>query len=154
MTRYKLITHTISSCYYSLPEHNPTVISSADTHQVILQQGQSLNEWCRAYSQGRPEIKWYLDGVRLHHGKGYTIRHVRITEGGQPGDEGTQSTIRLDKITVAETGEYRCVACNIGNCTSQVIRVYMNGKFRVRAGFGLVSSRLLLPWVFGLVECS
>jgi len=126
MTDHELVTHTISFCYYSLPEHNPTVKSSANTR--ILQQGQSLYEWCRAYSQGRREIRWYLDGVRLHNGNGYTISHVRITEGGQPGDQGTQSTIRVDKITVAKTGEYKCVACNIGNCTSQVIRVYVNGK--------------------------
>ena len=128
LTDYDLVTHTIRFCYYFLPERNPTVISSADTHQVILQQGQSLNEWCRAYSQGRQEIRWYLDGVRLHNGNGYTISHVRITDGGQPGDQGTRSTITVDKITVEKTGEYKCIACNIGNCTSQVIRVYMNGK--------------------------
>ena len=103
-----------------LPEHNPTVTSSAQ--KVILIPGKSLSEWCRAYSQGRPEITWYLDGVPLHDGNGYSITSTQL-------NQGTQSTLKSDTMSVEKTGEYKCVACNIGNCSSQAISVYIDGEY-------------------------
>ena len=64
----------------------------------------------------------------MHDGQGYTITSTLLSEGGQPGDEGTQSTLEAFAMSVEKTGEYKCVACNIGNCTSQVIRVYIDGE--------------------------
>ena len=49
--------------------------------------------------------------------------------GGTNGDEGTKSTIRADRLDVRRTGEYKCEACNIGNCTANVIEVFIDGKY-------------------------
>ena len=49
--------------------------------------------------------------------------------GGNDGDEGTQSTLKTDNMDVKKTGEYKCVACNTGNCTAQVINVFIDGKY-------------------------
>ena len=65
----------------------------------------------------------------MYDGQGYTITSTLLSEGGpQQGDEGAQSTLKADTMSVEKTGEYKCVACNIGNCTSQVIRVYIDGE--------------------------
>lgn len=111
-----------SSAMLITAEHNPTVTSSAQ--KVILIPGNSLSEWCRAYSQGRPEITWYLDGVPLHDGNGYSITSTQL-------NQGTQSTLKSDTMSVEKTGEYKCIACNIGNCSSQAISVYIDGTLNI-----------------------
>ena len=113
--------------FFVLPERNPTVSSSVQP--VVLKQGRSLNIWCTAFSQSTPEITWFLDGKQLYNGARYRITNTQLSHGGQqPGDEGTNSTLTAPTMKVEKTGEYKCVACNIGNCTSQVIRVYIEGE--------------------------
>ena len=113
-------------CLFLLQERNPSVRSS--TLEVVLKPGDSLTEWCKAFSQSRPNITWYLDGEAVYNGAGYTILHTQLNEGGHQGDEGIQSTLKASSMSVEKTGEYKCVACNIGNCTFQVIRVYIDGE--------------------------
>lgn len=120
-----------------LSERNPSVTSSAQ--QVVLKPKESLSEWCRAYSQSEPEITWYLDDEQVHDGNGYTITSTLLSEG-------TQSTLKADNMNVKKSGEYKCVACNIGNCTSQVIRVYIDGEYWelvLIISFHLLALRLL-----------
>lgn len=111
--------------FFCLIERNPSITSSAQ--QIVLQPKESLSQWCKAFSQSRPEITWYLDDEPLHDGNEYNITPTQLSEGGQQGDEGTQSTLKANTMSVDKTGEYKCVACNVGNCTSQVIRVYIDG---------------------------
>lgn len=118
-----------SSAMLITAERNPSVSSSA--RQVVLKPEESLNAWCQAFSQSRPDITWYLDGEPVNNGEGYTIKHTPLSEGGQQGDEGRQSTLTAVSMSVEKTGEYKCVACNIGNCTSRVILVYIDGTANI-----------------------
>jgi len=103
-----------------LSERNPSITSSAQN--VVLKPGQGLNEWCRAYSHAEPEITWYLDDQQVHDGYGYSITSSRLSEA-------KQSTLKADSMDVRKSGQYKCVACNIGNCTSEVIHVYIEGQY-------------------------
>ncbi|XP_074633719.1 cell adhesion molecule DSCAML1-like isoform X3 [Acropora palmata] len=117
-----------SSAMLITAERNPTVSSSV---QLVLKQGESLSVWCRAFSQSTPEITWYLDGEQVYNGAQYGVTNTQLSDGGMPGDKGTQSTLTASTMKVEKTGEYKCVACNIGNCTSQVIPVYIDGTANI-----------------------
>jgi len=108
--------------FYFLSERNPSITSSAQ--KVVLKSGQGLNEWCKAYSHSEAEITWYLDDQQVHDGYGYTITSSLPSEA-------KQSTLKADTMDVRKSGQYKCVACNIGNCTSEVIHVYIEGEYRV-----------------------
>lgn len=108
--------------FYFLLERNPSITSSAQ--KVVLKPGQGLNEWCKAYSHSEAEITWYLDDQQVHDGYGYTITSSLPSEA-------KQSTLKADTMDVRKSGQYKCVACNIGNCTSEVIHVYIEGEYRV-----------------------
>ena len=58
----------------------------------------------------------------MHDGNGYTITSALLVDG-------KQSTLKADNMNVKKSGEYKCIACNIGNCTSQVIPVYIDGEY-------------------------
>ena len=105
---------------YLLLERNPSITSSAQN--VVLKPGQGLNEWCRAYSLSEAEITWYLDDQQVYDGYGYSITSSR------QGDY-KQSTLKADTMDVRKSGQYKCVACNIANCTSEVIHVYIEGEY-------------------------
>ena len=104
---------------YFLSERNPSITSSAQ--KVVLKPGQGLNEWCRAYSHSETEITWYLDNQQVHDGYGYSITSSLLSVA-------KQSTLKADTMDVTKSGQYKCVACNIGNCTSEMIYVYIEGE--------------------------
>ena len=105
---------------YLLSEENPSITSSAQN--VVLKPGQSLNEWCRAKSQSEAEITWYLDDQQVYDGYGYSITSSRLSIG-------KQSTLKAATMDVRKSGQYKCVACNIANCTSEVIHVWIEGEY-------------------------
>lgn len=110
----------VNKTSYFLSERNPSITSS--TQKVVLKAGQGLNEWCRAYSHSEPEITWYLDDQQVLDRYGYTITSSLLSDA-------KQSTLKADSMNVRKSGQYKCVACNIGNCTSEVIRVYIEGEY-------------------------
>lgn len=112
--------YPVNKTSYFLSERNPSITSS--TQKVVLKAGQGLNEWCRAYSHSEPEITWYLDDQAVYDGYGYTITSSLLSDA-------KQSTLKADSMNVRKSGQYKCVACNIGNCTSEVIHVYIEGEY-------------------------
>lgn len=112
--------YPVNKTSYFLSERNPSITSS--TQKVVLKAGQGLNEWCRAYSHSEPEITWYLDDQQVLDRYGYTITSSLLSDA-------KQSTLKADSMNVRKSGQYKCVACNIGNCTSEVIRVYIEGEY-------------------------
>ena len=112
--------NNILTRFYLLSERNPSITSSAK--DVVLKPGQGLNEWCRAYSLSVPEITWYLDDQQVYDGYGYSITSSLL-------GSAKQSTLKADTMDVRKSGQYKCKACNIGNCTSEVIHVYIDGEY-------------------------
>lgn len=117
-----------SSAVLITGERNPSIRTSAD--RVVLNRGEKLHIWCKAFSQSRPEVTWYLDNVKLHEEDGYSMTQ-ELEVGGTNGDEGTKSTLRADTLDVRRTGEYKCEACNTGNCTANVIEVFIDGTTNI-----------------------
>ncbi|XP_048588601.1 Down syndrome cell adhesion molecule-like protein 1 isoform X2 [Nematostella vectensis] len=102
---------------FSVPTFNP------GTPDIILYPGTPLQITCEVSAIPYPrDVQWYHDDIPLTGGHDYIITAM----------PGTKRSSRLSKlsrtaVSMADSGEYKCVASNAAGSAEQVIKVYVRG---------------------------
>ncbi|CAD6199305.1 unnamed protein product [Caenorhabditis auriculariae] len=90
--------------FTEFPKESPHIVR----HSYFKQEfklGYKLKLFCKATGHPRPQIVWYHNGAEVNPDKGRTIRYTLH-------DSTLSSFLDVDPTTIADAGEYECVASN------------------------------------------
>ncbi|CAH1778166.1 unnamed protein product [Owenia fusiformis] len=136
----------------------PEILSNSSNFDVVEQKNATI--MCKIYADPKPRITWYKDSIRIDVSHQQTKYNV-----SEPGSTTLTSYLFITKLSLLDTGEYKCEAQNSGGTAQVLFKLNVSPKhfnyddltsllqagsiFGITAGVLLVIILLAILFIYG-----